>query len=105
MKIRPTDGNWRPDIPPTSPSPSGRGVRGEGKNGEDKKIPIPPNIFKNARYLNEQGIRVVRFWSNNVLQQIDSALPTAGTVAGGSFALTPTPLPEGEGLLMTFPIG
>jgi len=26
-------------------------------------------------------------------------------VAGGSRALTPTPLPEGEGLVMTFPIG
>jgi len=46
-----TDG---PDIAPTSPSPSGRGVRGEGKN--------------------EQGIRVVRFWSNDVLQQTDSVL-------------------------------
>jgi len=46
----------RPDIPPTSPSPSGRGGRGEGKSGEGQKIPIPPNIFKNARYLNQQGI-------------------------------------------------
>ena len=43
--------NWWPDAAPTSPSPSGRGVRGEGKNGEDKKIPIPPNILKNARNL------------------------------------------------------
>ena len=63
-----SDGNWWPDIAPTSPSPSGRGVRGEGKNGEGKKgegkISILPNILKNALYLNEQRIRVVRFWSS-----------------------------------------
>jgi len=47
------DGNWWPNIAPTSPSPSGRGVRGEGKDAAGKKgegkISILPNIFKNAR--------------------------------------------------------
>jgi len=50
---------------PTSPSPSGRGVRDEGTNAEGKKgegkISILPNILKNALYLKEQGSRVVCF--------------------------------------------
>lgn len=29
---------------------------------------------KRTRYLNEKGIRVVRFWSNDVLQETDSVL-------------------------------
>jgi very-short-patch-repair endonuclease len=29
---------------------------------------------KRTLYLNEKGIRVVRFWSNDVLQQTDSVL-------------------------------
>ncbi|MFZ5766275.1 MAG: DUF559 domain-containing protein [Thermodesulfobacteriota bacterium] len=140
-----------------SPSPSGRGVRGEGK-----KAPIPDDILKNARelrqnqtdaeqllwgvlrdrrfdgkkfrrqhpvgryildfychelklaieldggqhneattqqydeertrFLNEQGIQVIRFWNNEVLQQTNSVLESLWN------ALTPTPLPEGEGL-------
>ncbi len=64
------DGNWWSDIAPTSPSPSGRGARGEGKNAEGKKQPsIPPNTFENTRYLNQQGIGVVGFRSNHVLEQ------------------------------------
>jgi very-short-patch-repair endonuclease len=39
-----------------------------------KKYLSRPNILKNALYLNEQGIGVVRFWSNDVLQQTDSVL-------------------------------
>ncbi|SDW36973.1 DUF559 domain-containing protein [Nitrosomonas communis] len=140
------------------PSPSGRGVRDEGK-----KAPIPEDILQNARelrknqtdaekllwgllrdyrfagrkfrrqhpinryildfychelklaieleggqhnedttqqydeertrLLNEQGIRLIRFWNNEVLQQTDSVLEVLWN------AFTPTPLPEGEGLM------
>jgi len=45
-----------------------------------------------TRFLNEQGIRVIRFWNNQVLQETDSVLQALWN------ALTPTPLPEGEGL-------
>lgn len=45
-----------------------------------------------AQYLEEQSIRVVRFWNHDVLQQTDSVLEALWN------ALTPTPLPEGEGL-------
>jgi len=45
-----------------------------------------------TRYLKEQGIEVIRFWNNEVLQQTDSVLEALWN------ALTPTPLPEGEGL-------
>ena len=45
-----------------------------------------------TRFLNEQGIRVIRFWNNQVLQETDSVLEALWN------ALTPTPLPEGEGL-------
>ncbi len=151
-----------------SPSPSGRGVRGEGREGcEGKKTPVPIDILKNARklrqnqtdaeqllwsllrnrrfankkfrrqhpvgryildfychelklaieldggqhnelsakqydedrtrYLNEQGIRVIRFWNNEVLQQTESVLDSLWNTL---FSLTPTPLPEGEGLFV-----
>ncbi|MFO8001364.1 MAG: DUF559 domain-containing protein, partial [Marinilabilia sp.] len=56
------------------PLPPGEGSGVRAKMPQAKKISIPPNIFKNARYLNQQGIRVVRFWSNDVLQQTDSVL-------------------------------
>ena len=139
------------------PSPSGRGVRGEGK-----KASIPAEILKNARalrqnktnaeqllwgllrnrrfankkfrrqhplgryildfycheeqlaieldggqhnetsakyydtqrteFINQQGIRVIRFWNNEVLQQTDSVLEALWNT------LTPPPLPAGEGL-------
>lgn len=46
-----------------------------------------------TRYLNEHGIRVIRFWNNQVLQETDAVLESLWS------ALTPTPLPEGEGLL------
>jgi very-short-patch-repair endonuclease len=45
-----------------------------------------------TRLLNEHGIQVIRFWNNEVLRQTDSVLETLWN------ALTPTPLPEGEGL-------
>jgi very-short-patch-repair endonuclease/predicted GIY-YIG superfamily endonuclease len=45
-----------------------------------------------TRLLNEHGIQVIRFWNNEVLRQTDSVLEALWN------ALTPTPLPEGEGL-------
>ncbi|MFO8001363.1 MAG: DUF559 domain-containing protein [Marinilabilia sp.] len=57
------------------PLPLGEGSGVRAKMAKAKKHPsIPPNILKNVRYLNQQGIRVVRFWSNDVLQQTDSVL-------------------------------
>ncbi|WP_363318809.1 DUF559 domain-containing protein [Chlorobium sp.] len=45
-----------------------------------------------TRFLNEQGLKVIRFWNNEVLEQTDSVLAALWNT------LTPTPLPEGEGL-------
>ncbi|WP_229679379.1 endonuclease domain-containing protein [Dyella caseinilytica] len=48
-------------------------------------------------YLEAQGLKVLRFWDNDVLQQMDAVLE----VIFSSFedrTLTPTPLPRGEGL-------
>jgi len=94
-------------MPPTSPSPSGRGVRGEGKNAEGQKNNNPAQYSQKRLLPEPTRDSGVRFWSNDVLQPTDPVLSTAGTVAGGGglLALTPTPLPEGEGLKMTFSIG
>ena len=46
----------------------------KAKRARAKKYLSRPNILKNALYLNEQGIRGVRFRSNDVLQQTDSVL-------------------------------
>jgi len=148
-----------------SPSPSGRGVRGEGK-----KLPMPSDILDNARelrktqtdaeqllwkllrnrrfadkkfrrqhpigryildfycddeklaieldggqhneehaksydaersrFLNEQGIHVLRFWNNDVLQKMDSVLAFLWNEVHKSPS-PQTPLPEGEGLIWT----
>ena len=52
-------------------------------------------------YLASQGWRVLRFWNNEVLGNRESVLETiaahAAKPSSGREALTPTPLPEGEG--------
>jgi very-short-patch-repair endonuclease len=50
-----------------------------------------------TRYLQAQGWRVVRYWNNEVLLQIDAVLEEIERSAR-SRTLSPTPLPEGEGL-------
>jgi len=62
-----------------------------------KKHPsIPPNILKNAPNLNQQGIRVVRLWSNDVLVQTDSVLQALWQEV--HLPSPQAPLPGGEGL-------
>ena len=46
------------------------------------------------RFLERRGFRVLRFWNHDVLVRTESVLE----VILASVALTPTPLPEGEGL-------
>ncbi len=53
-----------------------------------------------TRYLKTQGITVVRFWDNDVLSNTDAVLE-AILHAVGDRTLTPTPLPEGEGLQLS----
>ncbi len=48
-----------------------------------------------TRFLNEQGIRVLRFWNNEVLRETQAVLESLWNAVN---ALTPTPLPKGEGL-------
>jgi len=48
-----------------------------------------------SQFLTQQGIHVIRFWNNEVLQQTDAVLESLWNT------LTPTPLPEGEGLIWT----
>jgi len=49
------------------------------------------------RYLESLGLKVLRYWDNEVLQQTDAVLEAIlGVVENRT--LTPTPLPEGEGL-------
>jgi very-short-patch-repair endonuclease len=51
-----------------------------------------------TRFLNEQGIRVIRFWNNEVLQQTDSVLESLWReVHWTQKPSPPTPLPTGEG--------
>src|SRR5690606_14825045 len=51
---------------------------------------------KRDQFLKDQGIRVLRFWNSDVLNQTESVLEALYS------ALTPTPLPEGEGLASTY---
>lgn len=48
-------------------------------------------------FLVAKGLKVLRYWDNEVLQQIDAVLE-AILIAGENRTLTPTPLPMGEGL-------
>lgn len=50
-----------------------------------------------TRFLECQNLLVLRFWDNDVLQQTDAVLE-AILDATANRTLTPTPLPEGEGL-------
>ncbi len=50
-----------------------------------------------TRFLEQRELIVLRFWDNEVLQQIDAVLEVIMNVAQGR-TLSPTPLPEGEGL-------
>ncbi|UGB37623.1 endonuclease domain-containing protein [Frateuria soli] len=50
-----------------------------------------------TRFLEGRGLRVVRFWDNEVLQQTDAVLEAILRTARDR-TLTPTPLPQGEGL-------
>lgn len=50
-----------------------------------------------TRYLQAQGWRVVRYWNNEVLLQTGEVLEEIERITR-SRTLSPTPLPEGEGL-------
>ena len=49
-----------------------------------------------TRFLEARGLKVLRFWDNDVLQQTDAVLEVI-LGAAHDRTLTPTPLPEGEG--------
>ena len=50
-----------------------------------------------TKFLESRGLMVLRYWDNEVLQKTDAVLE-AILGAVGNRTLTPTPLPEGEGL-------
>lgn len=50
-----------------------------------------------TKYLEAQGLTVLRFWDNEVLQQLESVLESI-LQSIDSRTLSPTPLPRGEGL-------
>ena len=50
-----------------------------------------------TRYLQSQGLEVIRFWDNDVLLNIEGVVDAIrNSIAART--LTPTPLPTGEGL-------
>ncbi|MGE0809759.1 MAG: DUF559 domain-containing protein [Immundisolibacter sp.] len=51
-----------------------------------------------SEYLARYGIRVLRFWNNEVLQQTEAVMEAIyQAVSGGGEPSPPTPLPQGEG--------
>jgi very-short-patch-repair endonuclease len=50
-----------------------------------------------TRFLKSQGLKVLRYWDNEVLQQMDVVLEAILSAAGNR-TLTPNPLPSGERL-------
>jgi len=50
-----------------------------------------------TRFLESKGLRVLRFWDNDVPINTDAVLEAIWNAVGDR-TLTPTPLPEGEGL-------
>jgi very-short-patch-repair endonuclease len=50
-----------------------------------------------TRFLQSQGLKVLRFWDNEVLQQMDGVVAAILGAFDGR-TLSPTPLPSGEGL-------
>jgi very-short-patch-repair endonuclease len=50
-----------------------------------------------SRYLQSQGLKILRCWARDVLMQSEAVVAAIFEFAG-SRTLTPTPLPEGEGL-------
>lgn len=49
-----------------------------------------------TEYLNREEYRVLRFWNNQVLQQIDSVLEVISEALAASIHPSPHPLPQGE---------
>ena len=50
-----------------------------------------------TRFLDSQGLKVLRYWDHEVLLQMEAVLEAIVDIAD-SRTLTPTPLPAGEGL-------
>ncbi|MEW8335289.1 MAG: DEAD/DEAH box helicase family protein [Candidatus Thiodiazotropha sp.] len=55
---------------------------------------------KRTEFLKSQGIKVLRFWNNDVLQQTEAVLE----VIYNQLLPHPNPLPQGEGLTITLPL-
>jgi very-short-patch-repair endonuclease len=56
---------------------------------------------KRTEYLESQGFRIIRFWDNDVLKNIDGVLTELSDFCGlgsqmNSFFPHPAPLPRGE---------
>jgi type I restriction enzyme M protein len=58
-----------------------------------------PYDQKRDTALSAQGIRTLRFWNNEVFSETESVLEAVWVALHQPDALTPTPLPEGEGLV------
>ena len=65
-----------------------------GQHADDTKR---KNDEQRSAWLKEQGITVLRFWNNDVLENTEGVLQKVFDWLSAQ-ALTPTPLPEGEGL-------